>query len=55
MAEPPDWYVAREGISLLLNNKIEEADDIFNKTPQNFHIKAGRCFYIFMVGILHFS
>lgn len=44
-----DWNVARTGISLLLNNKIEEAEALFTEHPYSFHVKAGRCFVLFMV------
>lgn len=47
----PDWYMARKGISLLLNNQIEQADNLFSSNLDNFHIKAGRCFYVFMVSV----
>lgn len=44
-----DWKVARTGISLLLNNKTEEAEALFTEYPHSFHVKAGRCFVLFMV------
>lgn len=44
-----DWNVARTGISLLLNNKTEEAEALFTEHPHSFHVKAGRCFVFFMV------
>lgn len=44
-----DWKVARTGISLLLNNKTEEAEALFTEHPHSFHVKAGRCFVLFMV------
>lgn len=44
-----DWNIARIGISLLLNNKTEEAEALFTDHPHSFHIKAGRCFVLFMV------
>lgn len=44
-----EWSIARLGISLLLNNKTEEAEALFTGYPHSFHIKAGRCFVLFMV------
>lgn len=44
-----EWNIARMGISLLLNNNTEEAEALFNDHPHSFHIKAGRCFVLFMV------
>lgn len=44
-----DWCIARKGISLLLNNKIEEAETLFTQHPRSFQIKAGRSFVLFMV------
>ncbi|XP_015590693.1 tetratricopeptide repeat protein 39C isoform X2 [Cephus cinctus] len=58
MASKPletDWQVARRGISLLLNDKIEEADHLFAERPHSFHIKAGRCFALFMNAIMTFE
>jgi hypothetical protein len=52
MASPvleADWFIARKGISLLLNNKTEEAEALFSQHPCSFHIKAGRSFLLFMV------
>lgn len=47
--EMKEWNIARMGISLLLNNKTEEAEALFTKHPHSFHIKAGRCFVLFIV------
>ena len=44
-----DWSIARKGISLLLNNKTEEAEILFTQHPRSFHIQAGRSFVLFMV------
>ena len=44
-----EWNIARMGISLLLNNKTEEAEALFTGHPHSFHMKAGRCFVLFMV------
>lgn len=44
-----EWNIARTGISLLLNNKVEEAEALFTGHPHSFHVKAGRCFVLFMV------
>ncbi|XP_029042217.1 tetratricopeptide repeat protein 39C-like isoform X2 [Osmia bicornis bicornis] len=43
-----EWNIARTGISLLLNNKVEEAEALFTGHPHSFHVKAGRCFVLFM-------
>ncbi|KAL6421807.1 hypothetical protein ACFW04_010971 [Cataglyphis niger] len=50
-----DWNVARTGISLLLNNKIEEAEALFTEHPHSFHVKAGRCFVLFMNALMTFE
>lgn len=47
--ETKEWRTARLGISLLLNNETKEAEDLFTEHPHSFHIKAGRCFVLFMV------
>ncbi|CAL1687001.1 unnamed protein product [Lasius platythorax] len=50
-----DWNIARTGISLLLNNKIEEAEALFTEHPHSFHVKAGRCFVLFMNALMTFE
>ncbi|XP_028047607.2 tetratricopeptide repeat protein 39C [Monomorium pharaonis] len=50
-----DWKVARTGISLLLNNKTEEAEALFAEHPHSFHVKAGRCFVLFMNALMTFE
>ncbi|XP_076242500.1 tetratricopeptide repeat protein 39C [Calliopsis andreniformis] len=50
-----EWSIARLGISLLLNNKTEEAEALFTKHPHSFHIKAGRCFVLFMNALMTFE
>ncbi|KOC67783.1 Tetratricopeptide repeat protein 39C [Habropoda laboriosa] len=50
-----EWNIARMGISLLLNNKPEEAECLFTKHPHSFHIKAGRCFVLFMNALMTFE
>ncbi|KAG7209648.1 hypothetical protein KM043_011294 [Ampulex compressa] len=53
--EAKDWSIARLGISLLLNNKTEEAEALFIGHPHSFHIKAGRCFVLFMNALMTFE
>ncbi|XP_043260175.1 tetratricopeptide repeat protein 39C-like [Colletes gigas] len=53
--EGKEWSIARLGISLLLNNKTEEAEALFTGHPHNFHIKAGRCFVLFMNALMTFE
>ncbi|PBC25545.1 Tetratricopeptide repeat9C [Apis cerana cerana] len=53
--EMKEWNIARMGISLLLNNKTEEAESLFIKHPHSFHIKAGRCFVLFMNALMTFE
>ncbi|GLH10638.1 Uncharacterized protein GBIM_15558 [Gryllus bimaculatus] len=43
-----DWRVAREGIQLLLNNKITEAEQLFGDRKDNVQMAAGYCFVTFM-------
>ncbi|CAK9815934.1 Tetratricopeptide repeat protein 39C [Anthophora plagiata] len=50
-----EWNIARMGISLLLNNKPEEAECLFTKHPHSFHVKAGRCFVLFMNALITFE
>ncbi|XP_053977469.1 tetratricopeptide repeat protein 39C-like [Hylaeus volcanicus] len=50
-----EWSTARLGISLLLNNKTEEAEALFTGHPHSFHIKAGRCFVLFMNALMTFE
>lgn len=53
--EMKDWKIARTGISLLLNNKTEEAEALFTEHPHSFHVKAGRCFVLFLNALMTFE
>ncbi|XP_012145321.1 tetratricopeptide repeat protein 39C-like [Megachile rotundata] len=53
--EAKEWSIARTGISLLLNNKVEEAEALFDGHPHSFHVKAGRCFVLFMNALMTFE
>jgi len=44
-----DWQLAREGIQLLLNNNISEAEKLFREKKDNVQMAAGYCFVTFMV------
>jgi hypothetical protein len=44
-----EWHLAREGIQLLLNNKISEAEQLFGERKDNVQMAAGYCFVTFMV------
>jgi len=44
-----DWQLAREGIQLLLNNNISEAEKLFREKKDNIQMAAGYCFVTFMV------
>ncbi|XP_066585214.1 tetratricopeptide repeat protein 39C-like [Prorops nasuta] len=50
-----EWCIARTSISLLLNNNIEGAEALFDKYPHSFHVKAGRCFVLFMNALMTFE
>lgn len=50
-----DFNLARQGISLLLNNKQEEAEDVFAKGKDNVHVAASHCFARFMVTVFELS
>lgn len=50
-----DWCLAREGIKLLLNNKIEEAEELFNGKKDNIQMAAGYCFVTFMNALMTFE
>jgi hypothetical protein len=47
-----DWQLAREGIKLLLNNNISEAEKLFREKKDNVQMAAGYCFVTFMVSRL---
>ncbi|XP_076756953.1 tetratricopeptide repeat protein 39C-like [Xylocopa sonorina] len=53
--ETKEWSMARMGISLLLNNKTGEAEALFTGHLHSFHIKAGRCFVLFMNALMTFE
>ncbi len=46
-----DFDLARQGIKLLLNNKQEEAENVFAKGKNNVHVAASHCFATFMVSV----
>ena len=50
-----DWQLAREGIQLLLNNNISEAEKLFREKKDNVQMAAGYCFVTFMVSRIAFS
>lgn len=50
-----DYSLAREGIKLLLNNKIEEAEELFNGKKDNIEMAAGYCFLTFMNALMTFE
>lgn len=47
--EDDDWHLAKKGIQLLLNNKLEEAEILFKERKDNVQMAAGYCFVTFMV------
>lgn len=47
--ENEDWCLAKKGIQLLLNNKIDEAETLFRSRKENVQMAAGHCFITFMV------
>lgn len=50
-----DWCLARDGIKLFLNNKVEEAEELFTQNKDNVQIRAGYCFLTFMNAIMTFE
>ncbi|PSN55659.1 Tetratricopeptide repeat protein 39C [Blattella germanica] len=50
-----DWLLAREGIQLLLNNKITEAEQLFGERKDNVQMAAGYCFVTFMNALMTFE
>jgi hypothetical protein len=50
-----DWCLAKKGIQLLLNNKIDEAEILFRSRKENVQMAAGHCFITFMVRCTHFN
>lgn len=47
--------LAREGIKLLLNNKFEEAEELFNSDNGNIQMAAGYCFLTFINALMTFE
>lgn len=45
----PEWKLARDGIELLINNKINEAETHFKQYPDSLQILAAYCCTQFMV------
>lgn len=54
-AKTSEWGIARTGISLFLNNKMEEAEALFTGHPDSFRVKVGRCFVLFMNAVMSFE
>jgi hypothetical protein len=50
-----DWCLAKKGIQLLLNNKIDEAETLFRSRKENVQMAAGHCYITFMVINYNFS
>lgn len=50
-----DWNLAREGIQLLLNNKVTEAEQLFRERKDNVQMAAGYCFVTFMNALMTFE
>lgn len=50
-----EWNVARTGISLFLNNKIEEAETLFTEHLHSFHVKASHCFVVSMNALMTYE
>jgi hypothetical protein len=44
-----DWHLAKKGIQLLLNNRLQEAETLFKERKDNVQMAAGYCFVTFMV------
>ncbi|XP_071444935.1 tetratricopeptide repeat protein 39C-like [Hetaerina americana] len=53
--EENDWILAKKGIKLLLNNKIEEAEGLFSTHKDNIQMAAGYCFVTFMNALMSFE
>lgn len=53
--ENDDQGLAREGIKLLLNNQIEEAEELFGEKKDNIQMAAGYCFLTFMNALMTFE
>ncbi|KAF4523049.1 hypothetical protein B566_EDAN012778 [Ephemera danica] len=50
-----DWYLAKKGIQLLLNNKLKEAELLFKERKDNVQMAAGYCFVTFMNALMTFE
>ncbi|KAG8232492.1 hypothetical protein J437_LFUL011261 [Ladona fulva] len=53
--EENDWLLAKQGIKLLLNNKIDEAEQLFTMHKDNVQMAAGYCFVTFMNALMSFE
>lgn len=46
---PEHWALAKHGISLLINNRTTEAQNLFQQYPDSIQMAAGYSFVTFMV------
>ncbi|XP_065341993.1 tetratricopeptide repeat protein 39C-like isoform X1 [Cloeon dipterum] len=53
--EEDDWHLAKQGIQLLLNNKIDEAETLFRDRKENVQMAAGYCYITFMNAVMTFE
>lgn len=49
MENVPEWVQAREGINLIVNDKVLEAKNLFSQHPDSVVMFAGYAFALMMV------
>lgn len=51
----PKWMLARKGLQLLINNREQEAVELFEKYPDSIHMYAGHATTLFIVSTFQTS
>ncbi|CAH1116013.1 unnamed protein product [Phaedon cochleariae] len=54
-ADVPEWILAREGIKLIINNKIDQAEKLFSKYPESIVMLAGHSFAIMIDALMSYE
>ncbi|RZF48917.1 hypothetical protein LSTR_LSTR003297 [Laodelphax striatellus] len=50
-----EWEIARRGITMVLNNRYEEAEKLFSGQEHSTQLAAGKCFVVFMNALMTFE
>lgn len=51
-AEEPSWMKAKRGIRLLIMDRNNEAENLFNESPKTIQMTAGICYVTFMASLI---